>query len=270
VRSPNRGLSIAETIVGVGIFSMIIAMVMAAMVQSFKIWNRTASQTATEEVLFKIHNLIYKDLTNTAPDLFATSPGLATIGAVQDSNALWCLSFIDPLIDQPVYGDGTTAELGEPVWQRNIMYYAVVPNGHDAWAGQSCTGADGGEGFEDQCPHKVLVRKVIDDPVAGVEPLLASSATYLDRPTGIDTSAMAGAGLEEVRIVGTNILSFRAEPESHSVGSPPDRVKIVLKANAIDEAKKTIPVGNLPLSRQPTTLEREFRVFPKNGSGDAP
>ena len=68
MRRSRQGMSLTETIVGVGIFSVVIALVMAAMVTSFQTWNQTASQSATEEVLFKAHNLLFRDLTNTAPD----------------------------------------------------------------------------------------------------------------------------------------------------------------------------------------------------------
>jgi hypothetical protein len=257
-------MSLTETIVGVGIFSVVIALVMAAMVTSFQTWNQTASQSATEEVLFKAHNLLFRDLTNTAPDQVGTSLGLSTISGSPDSDALWFLSFIDPATGEPVYGDGSgLGERGAPVWQRNILYYAVVPGDHDALVGQSCTGAGGTDGYEDHCPHKVLIRKVIDhtdDPVTGNEQLLTSAAAYLDRPSGLDTSSMTG---EEVRIVGINILHFRATPIMPGF-------TITMRANSIDEARKRISVGAVPLSDQPTTIERLYTVWPKNSREDAP
>jgi hypothetical protein len=260
-------MTLVETVVGVGIFSIIILLVTGAMLQSFKIWNRTASQTSTEEALFKVHDLVFKDLTNTSPKAVDAANSLASLSTIPDGDVLWCLSFIDPATGNPVYGVNNPlgiGEYGEPVWQRNIMYYAVVPNNHDALAGQSCTGGDGGEGYEDQCPHKVVVRKVIDgpdDPDTGKEALLADPTPYLDRPNGLDSSAMGGPGVEEVRIIGTNILTFRA------VVADPE-VSIILRGNSFEQARKNIAVGSVPLSMQPTTIQRSFSVFPKNETGE--
>jgi hypothetical protein len=257
-----RGLGIVETVVGVGVFSIVMLLITAALIQSFQMWTRTASQTATEEVLFKIHNILAKELTNTAPDTVGFSPGPSTWG-VRDGDALWFLSFLDPVTGEPVYSDGTGAgDLGEPHWQRNIMYYSVVPGSHNSVAGQSCTGGDGGDGYEDQCPHKVMVRKLINDP-NDPETLLPGSGGYLDAPSGFSVSGMGGADLEETRLLGTNILSFRVIRDTESV-------TVDLRANSIDEARKNVPVGSTPLSGQPTTIQRVFTIFPKNSSGEEP
>ncbi|MCA9775431.1 MAG: hypothetical protein KC800_01885 [Candidatus Eremiobacteraeota bacterium] len=259
--SSRRGLGLVETVVAVGVFSIVMLLVTAALIQSFKMWTRTASQTATEETLFKIHNILAKELTNTAPDTLSSSPGPGTWG-VRDGDALWFLSFMD-VNGEPVYNDGTGAgELGEPHWQRNIMYYCVVPGNHDSVAGQSCTGADGGDGYEDQCPHKVMVRKIINDP-NDPETLLPGSGGYLDAPNGFTVSGMGGPDLEETRLLGTNILSFRVTADAESV-------TIDLRANSVDEARKNVPVGSTPLSGQPTTIQRVFTIFPKNSSGEEP
>ena len=182
---------------------------------------------------------------------------------VRDGDALWFLSFIDPTTGEPVYSDGTGAgDLGEPHWQRNIMYYAVVPGSHNSVAGQSCSGGDGGDGYEDQCPHKVMVRKIINDP-NDPETLLPGSGGYLDAPSGFSVSGMGGPDLEETRLLGTNILSFRVTGDDESV-------TVDLRANSIDEARKNVPLGSTPLSGQPTTIQRVFTIFPKNSSGEEP
>lgn len=267
-------MSLLELTVGVGIFSMVMLLVMGILTESFRLSSRANSQTATEEVLFKVHNRLSKELTNTGrARTVATSVGPATIAAVPDGDAIWFLSFINPATGDPVFDDGALGgEVAEPVWQRNIMYYSVVPSNHDALVGQSCSGADGGEGYEDQCPHKVLVCKVIDLPDGpdGKEPLLNSSAGYLDRPNGLDVSGMSGPNVESVRIMGTNLLTFRAELTSQPPPLERDEVEITVRASSLNEARKLVAVGSVPLSVEKSTIEQRFSIFPKNSPGEAP
>ena len=258
-------MGIIEAVVALGVFSLISLLLSTTLIQSFAAWNRASSRQIADHSLYKAQNSLSRDLTLTAPDRLGTQVALSTLGS-PDGDAVWFLSFIDPATELPVYETGLgSAGMGEPRWQRNILYYLVVPANHDSYAGQACAGGPGPDGYEDHCPHKVLVRKLIngpDDP-EGRELLLGSAASYLDRPAGLDVSAMGGPGVEEVRIVSRDLLGFRVTNNN-------PEVVVDLRANAILETRKLMHVGYHPLSRSPTTLQRIFSVFPKNASQAAP
>jgi hypothetical protein len=253
------GMGLAETLIGVAVFSIVSLILAVLMIQSFSLWRRTSGRQSVEATLFKAQNWLARDLTVTAPDKVATQVSLSSSG-VPDGDAVWFLSFVDPATGEPVYDSGFgTGNLGDPLWQRNILYYAVRPSGHDAHAGQSCSAGIGPHGYDDVCPHKMLVRKVIDGPndANGREILLPSATPYLDRPVGMDVSGMGGSGMEEVSIAARDILTF------HVTNGNPE-VRIDLRATAIVEARKTTAIGSTSLSVKPNTLQRLFSVYPKN------
>jgi hypothetical protein len=257
-------MGLIEAVVALGVFSLMSLLLSTTLIQSFAAWNRASSRQAADHSLYKAQNSLSRDLTLGAPDLLGTQVALSTLGS-PDGDAVWFLSFIDPATELPVYETGLgSAGMGEPRWQRNILYYSVVPANHDSYAGQACAGGLAPDGYEDHCPHKVLVRKVINGPddSEGRELLLGSVAGYLDRPSGLDVSAMGGPGVEDVKIISRDILGFRVTNNS-------PEVVVDLRANAILETRKLMHVGYHPLSRVPTTLQRIFSVYPKN-PGQAP
>lgn len=156
---------------------------------------------------------------------------------------------------------------GTPLWQKTILYYTAVPEEHDRLFGQACQGGSNPEGYDDVCPHKLLLRKVIDLPPettptsseASAEPLLLDPTAYLTQPVSLSLREMSSEqGSVEARIVASGLLGFRASKGDHQ------EVEIDLRALMIAEALKTVPVGTASLWESPLVLQRRFTVVPRN------
>jgi hypothetical protein len=181
-----------------------------------------------------------------------------------DGDAVWFLSPVDP-----ANGQVLRTESGRPHWQRNILYYCTVPALHQELYGFECTGGTDAQGYEVYCPHKVLVRKVIDNPPATgsaetdpMEKLLtpAEVARYLTRPQRFDLPS-GEPGVEEATIVANSLVSFRValSPSPQA----PGEVAIQLSAAGVEMARGNINVGSQSLDDFLRVLS--FSVFPPTG-----
>ena len=124
-------------------------------------------------------------------------------------------------------------------------------------AGHSCQVDSDLEG-DAICPHKMLVRKVVNVP-ADPETLLDSTEIdqYLTDPTGFDTSSFSSEpNLEEARIIAPEMLWFQAV--NHTQGDP--FIELELRSLAIEEANHNFPVGKSPLTR--FVITQKFSLFP--------
>ena len=156
---------------------------------------------------------------------------------------------------------------GTPFWQRNVIYYLVVPDRHATTFGMDCQGGVGPRGLDDRCPHKVLVRKVIDsgvatsplgDPSVVEETLITDVSSYLTRPNGYDTSLLsAEMGVESAEMVATRLLWFE-------VSLAKSEVSIDLRAVAIKDAQANLALGSAALSSGRYTANRVLSIFPMN------
>jgi hypothetical protein len=183
------------------------------------------------------------------------APGVVSLTG-SDGDALWFLSAVDPLT-----GDFVRNDDGSPRWQRNILYYPVVPNGLADVEFQG-SGVDD-NGYEVSYPYKLLVRKQIDfgaptlagDP-AQEEELITDITPYLERPQNLTFPAN---DCETVNLTANHFLSFRATlvPELRSV-------RFVLQAAAIEEARREFPLGTKSLLDPRFLMERQFEIFPEN------
>ncbi|MCA9794529.1 MAG: hypothetical protein KC910_22125, partial [Candidatus Eremiobacteraeota bacterium] len=192
----------------------------------------------------------------------ASAPVPPSLGGF-DGDAFWFLSAEDPIT-----GEFARLPDGSPFWQRNVLYYAVVPLQVDQMAGQTVVGGSDTSGYEDRIPYKVLVRKVIDVPPATdtsdedtIETLLSDPSPYLTRPTRLDLTALAAEpGVEQVEIVCARLVSFRANRGLDY----PDQVEFDLRAVALDEVKKQQGIGTTQLLDGPFTLHHLVSVRPRN------
>lgn len=153
---------------------------------------------------------------------------------------------------------------GAPFWQRNVIYY-VAPSLLDP-----CTGGADVDGYEDMCPHKYLLRKVVDNPPA-TDPLtpanqeirLPSLAGYLDRPAGLNVGPMyAQPGLTHVEVIATNLLTMRVQKNPDP--NFPGEVLVTLRAFNAPASYKNTNVGSTLLSNHANTLTHVISVFPRN------
>lgn len=95
-----------------------------------------------------------------------------------------------------------------PEWQRNVLYYTVVPGG------DPCTGGADANGLDDRCPHKLLIRKVVNQGSTPQAPLAAAAIPgYLTRPNSpTDISNFAAeANLTESQIAAHGLVSLRIQ-----------------------------------------------------------
>lgn len=168
-------------------------------------------------------------------------------------------------------GDSVTKPGGEVYWQRNVLYYLTVP------IGDTCNGGlESLYNCDDRCPHKVLIRKVIDRPPAtaptdspmNADEVVLSNAEvipYLTRPSGTSVGAMLSEpNVTGVQVVANKLLSMRSfiNPDA----SIPGEIRVVLQAFNAQAASKTTAIGTASLSGSDFTLTQTISLFPRNNN----
>ncbi len=261
----RRGHSLAELLVVVGIFSALMAVVALLFSSSVSLYRRTNSADSAMRELRKARAALERDLVLASPTVVRRTQVPSSLGAGMDGEALWFLSPVDPATGATIRRPN-----GRLCWQRNILYYLVVPDNHDATFGMTCVGGAAANGYDDRCPHKVLIRKVIDSGAPTValdlsteEALLPSVAGYLSRPVGFDLSAMADPAPTQRSIVASHLLTF----ETFTAPAPkslPTEVLVDLRALAAEDARREMRVGADPAYDCRFTRQGPFSVFLRN------
>lgn len=254
----SRAFSLLELSVAAGVFSALLLVVLALFNQSIYVWRATSSSDGANRELRKARVALERDLelTNLTQVARVNVPGHLS-GGVADGQALWFLSPLDPATGRLV-----TDEDGKPVWQRNILYYLVVPTNHSTLFGMTCAGGGNSKGMDDRCPHKLLIRRVIDfgTPTDPADPATAESlipagsiAPYLQQPPGgFDIS-----GWPDARIVASNLLTFESTDGTGAIN-------VDVRAVGIDEARREAHLGVDALYDSRFTEQHPFSVFPRN------
>lgn len=265
-RRNRRAISLLELMLGTGIFTLIMIVLVGLFNQSLSVWRTTSGSDTAMRELRKTRAALERDLVLSRPTLVARTQVADHLGGGgSDGEALWFLSPVDPVTGQIVRKSD-----GSPMWMRNILYYLVVPANHDATFGMHCNGGAAASGYDDRCPHKLLVRKIIDDGGATVatdesteEALIANIAPYLTQPTGYDLSGMAEPGVEEKRIIANSLLTFSSQtaPPPNNIGT---EVAVDQRAMSISEARREVQVGTIPGSDSRFTMQSPFSVFLRN------
>ena len=253
------GVTIAELLVGFAVFAILMSILAFALERSSAIWNRTTSSSDSQNELRKAFASLHSDMVRTEFQTVQVVDGPTSLVG-KDGDAVWFLSSVDPVTNEPM-----KTEDGRPFWQRNILYYTVVPDQHVTLFGAACVGGTDGEGYEVQCPHKFLMRKVIDNPTGAgpgdgttPEQLLTDVSPYLTRPQGYDPNADSEPGLEDAGIEARNLVSFRA-----AVAPNPDwpgEIAVELTAARTDEARRLVKIGSASL--EPFYNRFSFSLFP--------
>ncbi len=181
-------------------------------------------------------------------------------GGAADGSALCLLTGADRGV-----GDMVSKEGGEPFWQRNILYYLSTPQG------DPCQGGADANGFDDRCPHKCLVRKIIDDPPATAatdnpqndEALITNLTPYLTRSLGrTNISNMLGeANVEQVELVARGLVGMRVQINADP--NIPNEVRLTVTALNQPRGQK-LALGTVALSGQGGLLVNELSIFPRN------
>ncbi len=246
-----------------GLFVTLMAVGYLLLTRNIGLWRNISASEDASLGIKKAHRMVEHDLLQCNFNDMNTAivpPSLASGG---DGTAVWCLSAAGPT------GATLMAPDGSAFWQRNILYYLVVPAGHT-----SCAGGSGPGNLDDRCPHKVLIRKVIDsgtptspasDPIADREALLTGGAitAYLTRPNGFDVSAMMGEpGVTQVEIVANNLLWFETKREPDP--DIPKEIQVDIRAVRNEELQTLQSIGSAPLYDSPGVTTHLFSVFPRN------
>lgn len=262
----ERGVTLLELLVVGGLFLLLGTLSFLALDRSATYGSSVMAQADVADQLSRACQRLRTDLARSRFDetAVADTPAYLAAGG-SDGSAIWFLSAQDPTTG--VFAKQPDAE---PFWQKNVLYYLVTPSDHQNSFGVDCQGRRTADGFDDGCPHKVLVRKVIDSGVvteptgalANRETLLPGVTSYLTRPAGLDVSAFTGeSGLVESRIVARNLVGFRVQRAPDPAFDTEIQVTVIAAKTA---NLKSIQIGVAPLSQTGLVGQRSFSVFPAN------
>ena len=260
----ERGVTLAELLIGFALFAIVGVFLAFAFSSATDVWRGVSGDTDAQTTINKARFHLSNDLRRTSFATVSIGRGTHSLGPT-DSDVVWFLSAVDPAT-----GAFLRKSDGTPFWQKNILYYAAVPNNHTLLYGFACTGGPDTEGYDEHCPHKILIRKVIDKDTATdpndettEETLLLPSdiSTYLTRTDQLDSSAMnSEPGVSEHKIVTTGILGFRADKSPDPRW--PDEVQVRLQSTALLSAQRELSIGNTPLSETRFTLDVTLPLYP--------
>jgi type II secretory pathway component PulJ len=253
---PRLGFSVVDLIVSVSILSVLLGATFFILKSSNTTWRKVSGEQEASGQLAKAEGWLRRDVALTAFGGLNVADSLSSLVG-KDGDAIWFLSAIDPAT-----GEFVRNEDGTPRWQRNILYYCVVPTGSNP-TGFSGSGISDDEEYEVSHPGKVLVRKVIDvepptvpgDPLTQEE-LITDVSPYLEVP---NDSVFSSDDAESVSIVGRNLLSFRAQADDAL-----QRVSFILQAAKLEEQQQRFAVGSRSFIDPEHLLERRFESFPEN------
>lgn len=267
MKTDRRGHSLAELIVVFAIFSLLLTVVAVLLFQSVGVYRRTNGTDTALREMRKARAALERDLVLASPNQIRRARVPASLGGGDDGEALWFLSPVDPTATPPTV---VRKRDGTPFWQRNILYYLVVPSNHNTTFGMSCAGGTDPNGYDDRCPHKVLIRKVIDSGVPTVatdetteETLLPSVAGYTSRPNGYSLAGMPDPAPTQASIAAAQLLCFESvtAPAPNNV---PTELFVDLRALSIEEARREMRVGTDPGYTSRFTHQAPFSVFMRN------
>jgi prepilin-type N-terminal cleavage/methylation domain-containing protein len=262
MKSPATGFSLPELLVTMGLFAVLSMFSFVLMNRNAELWRDTSSDHAMQLEMNRASRSLESDLSTASRGSIRVAKVAGSFSGGADGDAVWFLS-----AENKALGEFARDTEGRPIWQRNILYYLIVPKQHDALYGAGCSTSPR-TGNDSYCPHKVLIRKVIDsppiadqasaDPTLIAQSLLTEIEPYLSRPEGLDTSAMTEEpGVESARIIGTSLLYFEVVPEGREV-------TIDLRAVPLEGLGRKTRVGSVSLLESPSTRQFLKSFFPKN------
>ncbi len=262
-RGPD-GFTIAEVLIATVVASLLLTFGYALLHMSGTVYKQVSGHDDGALQMKKASRHLHRDLVSSHAGSVRVTPVAGPGGLAGDAvSALTAHEGDD--------GRGTvcTTTGGNPYWQRNVLYYLTRPQG------DPCSGVQDADGYEDACPHKVLVRKVIDlapatfplptgDPANDMEEPLESAAPYLTRPTqNLSVSSMLSEpGVTDVEVVAINLLTMRVRqnPDPNINGE----VQIELRAFNEEASRRTVQIGATTLSDKDRMLTHIFSCFPRN------
>jgi len=255
MRTARRGFNLIELSISCALLGILMAVLASALFNSQRLWRQTTGLTDSKQQLRRAQVALERDF-----QVAGSSFGIAKVGPQQgpgfSGDALW---FLSPEIGAS--GEVDRKFNGSPRYLRNVLYYLSTP------LNDPCAGGLGPFGYDDRCPHKVLVRKVIDFGAASpagadaTEEQLMTSAEilpYLTRPNGMTVANMnAEPGVKLVSQAARELLWFRVQ-------SNPAPLQFELRAVNVIRARKELALGSAPLYTSPLTAELRLTLAPPN------
>lgn len=269
----TRGFTLIEIMIATGIATALLLAGYAMVNMAADVYKRISGhedaalqlKRASRRIQTDLLASRYTDPSTGSTDLYTeTVPGFGT-GFLGDAICFLTLN-TSPDAKGPADVD---RETGAPFWQRNIIYYTTIPTA------DPCTGGPDADGYEDRCPHKILIRKVVDNiPATGPwvpppavpsveETILPTMAGLLGRPATLNLSAMETGQVEDAELIATNLLKMRVEVDPAGVQG---EVLVTLQAFNEPSAQRVTNVGSTPLSNHAKTLTHVISVFPRNNN----
>lgn len=254
----NRAFSVLELVIASVVMSLLMVVLGQAMIQAQNSFHNVTGTSEAADELRRVSRDLRLDLIQTSASQLGVGNSCSSLGS-PDGQALWFLSNLDGAGQPKFLSDGS------PFWQKNVLCYLVVPDDHQRVFGQLCAGGAGPGGYDDRCPHKVLVRKEIDFGTATnladdstVESLMAVAdiAPYLQRPMGYKVLTAGQPGLKSAQIVGRNLLTFNLS------SSMPNTITIDTRSVSIPRARTKVAIGSVSLFSSPFTYQFSLTVIP--------
>lgn len=257
----RKGVTLVEAMLAMALFGLLSLALAQAVREASKIWRRSTGETTARLSLRQTQRKISGDLSAGAMAQISVTTGpiqLASGG--RNGDAVWCLSAVDPAT-----GDFRRKSNGSPFFQNNVLYYLAVPTQHAQLYGMTCNGFRDSNGYDQGCPHKVLIRKVIDFGTPTVasdesseEALMTVTeiSAYLTRPAGLSvTSMQSEAGVRGVSLAAASLISLKALK-----GALAGAQSVELDASALSllDAQRTLRVGSVNLEDTDFTTHLKF------------
>ncbi len=259
----KRGFTLVETLLAAALLTLFLLIGYNMLRMAEKVYYQISGNEDATMQLKRAMRMLQKDLVSALADtessIFPPALNVANVppslpGGAFDGTAVCMLS---------PYQNGNgqlMMNTDGPEWQRNVIYYTVVP------MGDPCAGGADANGLDDRCPHKLLIRKVINQGSTPQTALPAAAIpTYLTRPNSPkDISNFAGeANLTQSQIVAYGLISLRIQTHATHPALMKDEVIITVTAFNQPRSRK-IALGTVALTGQPGFLVNSMAVFPRN------
>ncbi|MBT9582096.1 hypothetical protein IV102_02035 [bacterium] len=236
-----------------GVFIAIISAV--SLRSAATVFSNTSGRDTAMRTLMKARRTLEADLVKVslAPNRLAIQPAPGSLGGGADGDAINFTSAVNATTgEMELLNDGSGGQ-----WHfENLFFYVTVPTNHDTLFSTTCTGGNEG-GYDFNCPHKVLLRGVVNQNPAVTphdssteDTLLSPLNPFLTRPTGFPRS-MA------LNTVAINLLTFQVRRQN-------SELLVDIRAVSLQDAASKVGIGNRSFRTGGYTIEQRFSVFPKN------